>query len=114
MQLEESPGDVIGLLRENNKLLRELVELKKKEHHQAHINQILHTIFTLAPFIVILVLGYFVWQSISHYLDALNNNINTLKTNFDTLFTFFQKLIPDFSSVVPKIKQTWETVQFWK
>ncbi len=105
---------IIELLKENNHYLKQLFELERKEHREVVIGHIFHVIITMIPWIAILILGYFVWQSMIHYLDALNNNINTLKGNFDALSTFIQKITPDFGSILPKLKDTWENVQFWK
>lgn len=105
---------IIELLKENNHYLKQLFKLQRKEHREAVIAKVFHIILNMIPWIVVLVLGYFVWQTVMHYLDALNNNINTLKGNFDALSTFIQKITPDFSSIVPKLKSTWENIQFWK
>ena len=105
---------IVELLKENNTYLRELLQLKKKEHSEAVFNHAIHIIISVVPALLVAILGYFVWQSLQHYLDVLNENINTLKTNFDLLREFFQKLIPDFSQIVPKLKDTWETVKFWE
>jgi len=113
-QTYESSQEIITLLRENNAYLRQLLEFKKKEHRQAGVAQTLHIIVTILPFIVILVIGYFVWQSISHYLEVLNNNVNALKSSYDAMITFFQKLIPDFSKIIPDLNQTWQNIQSWK
>ena len=106
--------EIIELLKENNHYLKQLFELKRKEHRQAIIGKIIHVILTMIPWIAVLVIGYFVWHTIMHYLDALNNNINALKGNFDAMANFIQKITPDFSSIVPKLQNTWENIQFWK
>lgn len=113
-QPSSTQENTIALLQEQNNLLRQLLELQKKEARQAALGHVLHTLLTLIPFAVILVLGFMIWQSIQHYLDALNNNINILKSNFDAIFGFFQKVIPDFSKITPELQQTWENIQFWK
>lgn len=105
---------LIELLQENNHYLKQLLDLKRKEHREAVIGHIFHTILTMLPWIAVLVLGYFVWQTLMQYLDALNSNINTLKGNFEALSDFIQKITPDFGSVMPKLKDTWENIQFWK
>lgn len=104
---------IIALLQESNGYLKELLQLQKKEHREAIWGTVYHTLINLLPWIAIVIVGYFVWQSIMHYLDALNENINTLKSNFDSVFEFIKKLIPDFSSIGPKIKETWQNIQFW-
>ncbi len=104
---------IITLLEENNGYLKELLHLQKNEHRSRLIAQIINFLATILPFVLILIIGYFAWQAINHYLEILNNNINTLKTNFDALRDFFQKLIPDFSSISSKLNETWQTVQFW-
>jgi hypothetical protein len=104
---------LIALLQENNTYLKQLLELQKKEHFSRVTSQVLNVLATLLPFILIMVAGWFAWQTINHYLDVMNNNINTLKTNFDALRDFFQRLIPDFSGIGNKLQDTWETVQFW-
>lgn len=106
-------NQIISLLRENNSYLKQLLDLQKKEHRSKVTAQVLHVMTTLLPFILILIAGWYAWQTINHYLDVLNNNINTLKANFDALRDFFQKLIPDFGAISGKLKDTWETVQFW-
>ena len=104
---------LITILEENNRYLKELLDLQKKEHRSKAAAQVLHVLTTLLPFILIMIAGWYAWQTINHYLDVLNNNINTLKTNFDALRDFFQKLIPDFGAIGAKLNNTWENVQFW-
>lgn len=106
-------GKLITLLEENNSYLKELLNLQKKEHRSKSIVQVIHVLTTLLPFILIMIAGWYAFQAINHYLDALNSNINTLKSNFDALRDFFQKMIPDFGAISGKLKDTWETVQFW-
>ena len=105
---------IITLLEESNFYLKKLWDLKHKEHREVVIGRVFHIVVALLPWIAVVLLGYFVWQGIMHYLDVLNNNVNTLKSNFDALFEFFKKIIPDFSKFGDTLKQTWQNVQFWK
>jgi len=105
---------VIALLEEQNSYLKAIKDIVQKEHRQAKIGRVVHALLIIIPAVVILVLGYYVWLGVTHYLDALNGNINALKSNFDAMTTFFQKLIPDFNKMGSQLDQTWQNIQFWK
>ncbi len=104
---------IIALLEKENTLLQNIAEIQRKEHREARIGRIVHALLIIIPSIVILILGYYLWSEITHYLDVLNNNVNALKANFDAMTTFFSKLIPDFSKIGPQLQQTWQNIQFW-
>ena len=112
--LNEESQEIIALLKENNLYLKNLWELKKKEHRSAVISHVFHLILAILPWVVVLILGYFIWQTIMHYLDALNQNVNVLKSNFDAIYGFLKKLIPDFSKIDSQLQQVWQKIQFWK
>lgn len=105
---------IIELLEKQNGYLQTMAGILHKEHHEAQIGRIIHALLIIIPSIVIIILGYYLWTGISHYLDVLNSNVNTLKSNFDALTTFISKLIPDFSKIGPQLQQTWQDIQFWK
>ena len=110
--MESDNQQIIALLTENNQYIKELLQIKKQEHRTAKIDRIVHLVITLAPWIALIIIGYFIWQSIMHYLDTLNQNINTLKSNFDTLTNYFKNLIPDFSSIQSQLKNAWNNIHF--
>ena len=109
-----SGPSLVELLQKNNEYLQKLLQLKQKEHRQQIIFQTIHIFITLIPWIATLILAYLMWQTILHYFEIVNNNLNVLKSNFDTLHTFIQKITPDFSGVIPKIKETWQNLPFVK
>lgn len=105
---------IIALLEAQNGYLKTMADTLRKEHREAKIGRVVHALLILIPAIVILILGYYLWTGVTHYLDVLNNNVNALKSNFDSMTTFFSKLIPDFSKIGPQLEQTWQDIQFWK
>ena len=105
---------IIALLEKNNEYLEKLLTLNEKEHRQAVRARIISIIITLIPWLATMIIGYFLWQTLTHYLESLNHNIDLLKNNFDTFHEFLRKLIPDFSQIAPKLKDTWENAKFWQ
>jgi len=104
---------ITGLLEENGRYLKEILDILKKRQHSERNDKIIHVLTTLLPFIAIAIAGFFAWQWTNHYMEIMNENINALKSNFDLLRDFLQKLIPDFSAIGDKLKETWQTVTFW-
>jgi len=105
---------IIALLQEQNSYLKTMADTLRKEHREARIGRIVHALLIIIPAIAIVILGYYLWVGIMHYLDIMNNNINALKSNFDAMTTFFSKLIPDFGKIGSGLEQTWQDIQFWK
>lgn len=105
---------IIVLLQKNNEYLEKLLQIKQKEQRHATIFQTINIFITLLPWIMTLILGFFVWQNITHYLEILNGNLNVLKSNYDALHGALEKITPDFSGIVPKLKETWQELPFGK
>ncbi len=110
----EENQKIIALMEQQNSYLKTMADLLRKEHREAQIGRIVHALLIIIPAVVILILGYYLWTGVTHYLDVLNNNVNALKSNFDAMTTFFSKLIPDFSKIGSQLDQTWQDIQFWK
>ena len=105
---------IIQLLQEQNSYLKIMSATIHKEHVEAQIGRVVHALLIIIPAIAAVIVGYYAWTAINHYLEALNGNINALKANFDSITTLFSKLIPDFSKLGPQLEQTWQELQFWK
>ena|SRR5579883_2390564 len=105
---------IIELLEKQNNYLEKISTLVLKEHREAQIGRIIHAFLIIIPAVVILVLGYYLWTSITHYLDIVNNNVNALKSNFDAMTTAFSKFIPDFSKIGSTLQQAWQNLSNWK
>ncbi len=104
---------IMELLEKQNNYLQTIAEILRKEHREAKIGRIIHALLVIIPSIVIVILGYYLWTGITHYLDVMNSNINALKSNFDALTGFFSKLVPDFSKIGSQLDQTWQNIQSW-
>lgn len=111
--MTEENSQIAKLLEQNNSLLQELVHIKKKETKTAKRDKIINIVLTLLPYILILIVGYYLWSIIMSYLDSLNQNINALKSGYDSLTQAIGKFIPDMSAISGQLEQTWQDIQFW-
>ena len=73
---------VIELLEKNNKLLAELVKYQRKEHRAQTWRWILQTVIHLLPFILLLLLGWWVFEIINANIQAVQANVDALKEGF--------------------------------
>jgi TRAP-type mannitol/chloroaromatic compound transport system permease small subunit len=73
---------VIELLEKNNKLLAELVKYQRKEHRAQTWRWILQTVIHLLPFILLLLLGWWVFDIINANIQAVQANVDALKEGF--------------------------------
>lgn len=105
---------IIALLETQNSYLQSMSDIMHREHREAALARILHSLLIILPTVGIIIAGYFLWSSVNHYLEVMNNNINTLKSNFDAMASFVEKLIPDFGKISSELNQTWQNIQFWK
>ena len=105
---------MIALLEEQNRLIKSMADIMIREHRSETINKVIHALLVIIPSAAIIIIGYYLWTGMMHYLDALNNNINLLKSNYEALVAFFQKLVPDFSKIGSGLQQSWQDIQFWK
>lgn len=98
--------ELVELLRENNKLLAELVMHQRKQDRAEKWRLAFQIFFHLLPFIIIAFLGWWVFNLINSNIQALQSNVNALKD-------FMVGLVPDFSGVGEKLDAAWQTVNFW-
>jgi prefoldin subunit 5 len=74
--------EIKELLEKNNKLLEELVKYQRKEHHAQTWRWVLQTFIQLLPFILLALLGWYVFNLIMENIQALQDNIDALKQGF--------------------------------
>ncbi|MFC1809995.1 hypothetical protein ACFLZH_00690 [Patescibacteria group bacterium] len=74
--------EIIELLEKNNKLLAELVKYQRKEHHAQTWRWILQLLIQLLPFIILVLLGWWVFNLINENIQALQANVDALKEGF--------------------------------
>lgn len=74
--------EIVELLRENNKLLSELVMFQRKERKAEKWRLALQIFFHLLPFIILVILGWYVFNLINSNIQALQSNIDALKAGF--------------------------------
>ncbi|MBA4336706.1 hypothetical protein C0416_02935 [bacterium] len=98
--------ELVELLRENNKLLAELVMYQRKEERAQKWHLFFQIFFHLLPFIIIALLGWWVFNLINSNIQALQGNVNALKD-------FVVGIVPDFSGVGDKLNSVWQDVTFW-
>lgn len=70
------------LLEKNNELLTELVKYQRKEHRAQTWRWILQITLQLLPFILLLLLGWWVFEIINANIQALQTNVDALKEGF--------------------------------
>jgi hypothetical protein len=88
--LAEKLGDsnkIIALLEEQNKTLHALLNFNLIQEKKAFHRAIYGIVFHAIPYIVMIIIGLFVYQTLHTYLDTVNNKINALNTEFTTIKT---------------------------
>lgn len=83
---------IIELLEKNNKLLEELVKYQRKEHRAQTWRWILQILLQLLPFIILAILGWWMFSLINENIQAIQANVDALKEGF---------------------ANTWDNVTFW-
>ncbi len=98
--------ELIELLKRNNQLLEEILKLEKKEQRAQKWRTFFHILINLLPFIILAIIGWYIFNLINQNIQALQGNINALKD-------FITRLVPDFSGVGDRLNSTWQNVTFW-
>ena len=102
---------IIILLQEQNQTLQQLLQLQLKKDRDQFRNNLLHFSIQLIPYLALLILAYYIYNSLHGYLDTLNHNINILRDGFLSLQNSLGKLIPDFSGIKNTLENTWQNAQ---
>ena len=82
--------DLLSLLKKNNELLEQILKIQKKEHRAQTWRTVLSIFIQLLPFIIIIVVVYYLFTLIQQNIQALQSNVDALKE-------FMVGLVPDFS-----------------
>lgn len=98
--------ELVELLKKNNQLLEQMLKLQKKEHRAQTWRTVFHIFINLLPFILIALVGWYLF-------DIVNQNIQALQGNVDALKEFVVGIVPDFSGVGDKLNDVWQDVTFW-
>lgn len=95
--------ELVELLKKNNDLLEQMLKLQKKEHRAQTWRTVFHVIITLLPFILLALIGWYVFDLINQNIQALQGNVNALKD-------FIVGIVPDFSGVGDTLNNVWQDV----
>jgi len=83
----DDSAQIIALLQEQNKTLHALLNFhlikEKKAFHRAVLSFVLHAI----PYLILIILGYFLYQTLHSYLETLNNTITSINNEIITIKT---------------------------
>jgi FtsZ-binding cell division protein ZapB len=74
--------EIKELLEKNNELLEELVKFQRKEHRAQTWRWVLQTLIQLLPFIILALLGWWMFNLINENIQALQANVDALKEGF--------------------------------
>jgi len=74
--------EIKELLEKNNKLLEELVKYQRKEHRAQTWRWVFQTLIQLLPFIILALLGWWMFDLINSNIEALQANVDALKEGF--------------------------------
>ena len=96
--------ELIELLKKNNELLEQILKLQKKEHRAQTWRTVFHVAINLLPFILLAIVGWYIFDLINQNIQALQNNINALRD-------FITGIIPDFSGVGDTLNDAWQNVK---
>ena len=102
---------IIELLTENNRLLNNLYQLELNKFKAEKHRQWIHLAIQVIPFIILAIITWFIYDSILHYLAALQNNVDLLKDSVSKFFDSFKNLIPDLSGVQDKLNTLWQSTK---
>lgn len=74
--------EIKKLLEKNNMLLEELVKYQRKEHRAQTWRWALQLLIQLLPFIILALLGWWMFNLINENIQALQANVDALKQGF--------------------------------
>ncbi len=74
--------EIKELLEKNNALLEELVKFQRKEHRAQTWRWVLQLLIQLLPFIILVLLGWWMFNLINDNIHALQANVDALKEGF--------------------------------
>lgn len=74
--------EIKELLEKNNELLEELVKYKRKEHRAQTWRWVFQTLIQLLPFIILALLGWWMFSLINENIQAIQANVDALKEGF--------------------------------
>ncbi len=101
-------NEIIELLKEQNKYLKFLVNQKIQDNRWQMIKTGLHIFANLLPFIILFILGYYVYSIIIDYLNALNSNVDALKEGYIGLQDLISGYLEGINEITDSIDSVWQ------
>jgi hypothetical protein len=101
--MENDNQIIIQLLREQNTTLHQLLEFHQKKEKREFRNIVIHYFILAIPYIIIIILGYYLYEGLKSYLDAINNNIKSVQDGYLSIQTSMQSAIDKLSSIPSEI-----------
>ncbi len=101
--MENDNQIIIQLLREQNATLHQLLEFHLKKEKQEFRNTLIHYFIQAIPYIIIIILGYYLYEGLKSYLDAINNNIKTIQDGYLSIQASMQSAIDKLTGIPAQI-----------
>lgn len=95
--------ELIELLKKNNDLLEQMLKMQKKEQRAQKWRIAFHVFMNLLPFIILALIGWYIFNLINQNIQALQGNVEALKD-------FIVGWVPDFSGVGDTLNGVWQDV----
>ncbi len=104
--MENDNQILIRLLQEQNQTLHKLLDFHLQKEKRELRNKIIHYLILAIPYIILIILGYYVYMGLKSYLDAINNNIKTIQDGYLSIQTSMQGMIDKVSGIPGQISSS--------
>ena len=120
--LSPSSSEVVSLLQEQNKLLKQLLDLQVKHEKRQEHRDWMAVAIKVAPLILGIILLVWIYVSVNAVLTDIQHQVTDIQTNvggvfklikdqYDYLKTFFSGLLTALKSLIPDFSGIGETLK---
>lgn len=117
-----SSNEVVGLLQEQNKLLKQLLDLQVKHEKKQEHRDWMAVVIKVAPLILGIILLIWIYISVNAVLTDIQHQVTEIQTSvggvfklikdqYDYLKTFFSGLLTALKGLVPDFSGIGETLK---
>ncbi len=83
---------IIDLLKDQNQTLHQLLDLQLKQDRSEARHRLISFILRAIPYVIMIVLVYYVYITLKGYLDALNADIKSIQDNVTSITDYVKNL----------------------
>jgi hypothetical protein len=102
--MENDNQIIIELLKQQNQTLHQLLEFHYKQERNAFRHAVIHFLVQSIPYIILIVLGIYLYLGLKDYLEAIHQNIQSIQNGYMSIQTSMQGMIDKISSIPGEIR----------